>query len=60
MFWAQCTFSIYLKGGVYSSPEEYFDTVLRLWVGMTFCDGNSAINPKCRYKNGDKDCAQVH
>lgn len=43
-------------GGVYSSPEEYFDIVIPLWIAMTFGGGNSAITPKCRIKFNDKEC----
>lgn len=34
--------------GVYHSTEEYMDTVLQLWVAMTFADGHAAFAPHCR------------
>ena len=45
--------------GVYEDPEEYFEIIQRLWIGLTFNDGNSTLNPKCRHKNGDKECGEV-
>lgn len=45
--------------GVYDSPEEYFKSTLKLWVGMTFVDGNNALLPHCTVKGaGDKVCDQ--
>lgn len=45
--------------GVYDSPEEYFESTLKLWVGMTFVDGNNALLPHCTVKGaGDKVCDQ--
>lgn len=45
--------------GVYESPEEYFDSMLKLWVGMTFVDGNNALLPHCTAKGAnDKVCDQ--
>ncbi|OQR96792.1 hypothetical protein THRCLA_21982 [Thraustotheca clavata] len=41
--------------GLYSSREEYFETIEKLWTAMTFCDGNSALNPKCP----EPQCNQV-
>lgn len=37
--------------GVYESVDEYFGTVQRLWVAVTFYDGWSALNPTCRQVN---------
>ncbi|KAI8835754.1 hypothetical protein BJ741DRAFT_649408, partial [Chytriomyces cf. hyalinus JEL632] len=34
--------------GVYSSPSEYMDTLMKLMVAITFEDGNSALSPLCR------------
>ena len=48
--------------GVYNNREDYFDTICRLWVGLTFNDGNGALNPKCRHKTekgGTKECGLV-
>lgn len=45
--------------GVYDSPEDYFGTVIRLWIGVTFFDGWSALTPSCRWKDQDKDCRQT-
>jgi hypothetical protein len=57
LFWLICLLSL---GGIYNSPDEYFDTVSKLWTAMTFYNGNAALNPKCRWKlaNG-KICSQV-
>ena len=40
--------------GVYESPSEYLDIVLRLWVAMTFVDGNNALLPHCNFKTTQK------
>eukprot|EP00474_Spongospora_subterranea_P008580 CRZ09038.1 hypothetical protein [Spongospora subterranea] len=45
--------------GVYESTDEYFNTVTRLWTAMTFGDGNSALSPKCRVKEGERVCGNV-
>ncbi|KAI8855087.1 hypothetical protein BC829DRAFT_412745 [Chytridium lagenaria] len=51
--------------GVYNSKEEYFETVIRLWVAMTFGEGNNLLNPSCNYKtsgagsSGAKDCGRA-
>ncbi|KAG6967558.1 hypothetical protein JG688_00006251 [Phytophthora aleatoria] len=43
------------KGGrVYESSDEYFRTVVELWIGMTFVEGNNALLPHCTVKMGDK------
>jgi Zinc finger C-x8-C-x5-C-x3-H type (and similar) len=34
--------------GVYDSPEDYLETMHRLWVAMTFFDGHGALAPHCR------------
>ncbi|XP_065661934.1 uncharacterized protein LOC136084819 [Hydra vulgaris] len=47
------------SGGVYKDSEEYFDIVMRLWIGLTFSYGNSHLNPKCRHKFGEKECGEV-
>ena len=47
------------SGGVYKNKEEYFRTVCSLWIGLTFGDGNAALNPKCRFKFGAKECGMV-
>ena len=47
------------SNGVYSSKEEYFDTMCRLWIGLTFSDGNAALNPKCRQHVNGKECGEV-
>ncbi|KAJ3247215.1 hypothetical protein HDU77_008656 [Chytriomyces hyalinus] len=46
--------------GVYSSPSEYMDTLMKLMVAITFEEGNSALSPLCRVR-GDKDmdCGKV-
>ena len=48
-----------LGGGVYDSKEEYFDIVMKLWVAMTFSEGNNALSPRCNERNGEKACGQV-
>ncbi|KXS21804.1 hypothetical protein M427DRAFT_65746 [Gonapodya prolifera JEL478] len=47
--------------GFYKSPEEYFETVLPVWTGLTFQDGNSALISKCKWKDpaSGKDCGHV-
>ncbi|KAJ3335475.1 hypothetical protein HDU93_005385 [Gonapodya sp. JEL0774] len=47
--------------GFYKSPEEYFETVLPVWTGLMFQDGNSALIPKCKWKDAasGKDCGHV-
>lgn len=45
--------------GVYESPDEYFESVIKLWIGMTFVDGNNALLPHCTVKGAnDKVCDQ--
>ncbi|KAJ3286671.1 hypothetical protein HK104_008917 [Borealophlyctis nickersoniae] len=45
--------------GIYGSRDEYFDTVLKLWVAMTFHDGNNAVSPVCKHRDNDKECGHV-
>ena len=45
--------------GVYTKKADYFNTVCRLWVGLTFSDGNAALSPKCRHKTSGKECGMV-
>ena len=45
--------------GVYTDKKGYFDTVCRLWIGLTFSDGNAALSPKCRHKTSGKECGMV-
>ena len=42
--------------GVYESVEQYFDTLQRLWIAVTFCDGCYVLNPRCHDHNADKEC----
>ncbi len=60
-FVIQIFYFLKILGGVYSSPQEYFDTFQKLWTGMTFGDGNAALSPKCRVKkpNNGNDCGEV-
>lgn len=44
--------------GVFESPDDYFTTILKLWVGMTFIDGNNALLPHCTAKSNEKVCDQ--
>lgn len=44
--------------GVYDSPDDYFDVTIKLWIGMTFVDGNNALLPHCTAKVNDKVCEQ--
>ncbi|KAF4031045.1 ATPase family associated domain-containing protein 12 [Phytophthora infestans] len=41
-------------GRVYESSDEYFTTIVELWIGMTFVEGNNALLPHCTVKMGDK------
>uniref|UniRef100_A0AAV1UG65 AAA+ ATPase domain-containing protein n=1 Tax=Peronospora matthiolae TaxID=2874970 RepID=A0AAV1UG65_9STRA len=45
-------------GRVYESKDEYFATIVQLWIGMTFLEGNNALLPHCTVKMGDKVCDQ--
>jgi hypothetical protein len=45
---SRCPKMLVGKSGVYDSPDHYIDTVLRLWVAMTFADGYAALAPHCR------------
>lgn len=45
--------------GVCRNKEEYFDTVCRLWIGLTFSDGNAALSPRCQHKTAEKECGVV-
>ena len=45
--------------GVYRNKEECFDNVCRLWIGLTFSDGNAALSPRCRHKTAGKECGVV-
>ncbi|KAG7382936.1 hypothetical protein PHYPSEUDO_004232 [Phytophthora pseudosyringae] len=42
------------EGRVYESSDEYFTTIVQLWIGMTFVEGNNALLPHCTVKVGDK------
>ncbi|KAL4165528.1 hypothetical protein KRP22_014238 [Phytophthora ramorum] len=46
------------EGRIYESSEEYFATIIELWIGMTFVEGNNALLPHCTVKTGDKVCDQ--
>lgn len=46
------------EGRVYESSDEYFVTIVKLWIGMTFVEGNNALLPHCTVKMGDKVCDQ--
>ena len=48
------------SNGIYSDPEDYINTVISLWIGLTFYDGNSTLNPKCKHKKGGKECGEVN
>ena len=47
--------------GVYPDKTDYFDTICRLWIGLTFEDGNKALSPKCRERQqgSTKECGTV-
>ncbi|CAB9509012.1 NFX1-type zinc finger-containing protein 1 [Seminavis robusta] len=45
--------------GVYENPEEYMQTVLRLWIAMTFFGGFSAIAPRCRTRGQSGICSSA-
>lgn len=42
------------EGKVYENTEEYFVTIVKLWIGMTFVEGNNALLPHCTVKMGTK------
>lgn len=46
------------EGRVYQSSDDYFETIVKLWIGMTFIGGNNALLPQCAVKMGDKICDQ--
>lgn len=37
--------------GLYDSEDEYLETIIKLWVAMTFVDGHAAFAPHCRSRN---------
>ncbi|KAI9895943.1 hypothetical protein PsorP6_018393 [Peronosclerospora sorghi] len=41
-------------GRVYESSSDYFATIVKLCIGMTFVEGNNALLPHCTVKVGDK------
>jgi Zinc finger C-x8-C-x5-C-x3-H type (and similar) len=45
--------------GVYDSPEDYMNTVHKLWVAMTFFDGFAAIAPRCRSRSPSGTCSNA-
>lgn len=46
------------EGRVYENSDEYFTTIVNLWIGMTFIEGDNALLPHCTVKMGDKLCDQ--
>jgi hypothetical protein len=46
-------------GSVYESPEIYFDTMEKLWIGLTFNDGHMALSPFCRFRIAEKECGHA-
>ncbi|TDH66050.1 hypothetical protein CCR75_007122 [Bremia lactucae] len=46
------------EGRVYESSDEYFTTIVNLWIGMTFVEGNNALLPHCTVRMGDSACDQ--
>lgn len=47
------------SSGVYDSVDNYFDTVCKLWVGLTFGEGHNALSPCCKKRDKDKECGHV-
>lgn len=45
--------------GCYDNPEDYMNTVHKLWVAMTFFDGFAAIAPRCRCKGHNGTCSNA-
>ncbi|KAI9916979.1 hypothetical protein PsorP6_016816 [Peronosclerospora sorghi] len=45
-------------GRVYESSSDYFATIVKLCIGMTFVEGNNALLPHFTVKVGDKMCDQ--
>jgi hypothetical protein len=45
-------------GGVFDSVEHYFDTIQRLWIGITWSDGWRVLNPYCKANNDQKECGR--
>ncbi|KAJ1548253.1 M-phase phosphoprotein 8, partial [Nowakowskiella sp. JEL0078] len=45
--------------GIYPSTEKYFETLIKLWIAITFTEGNSALVPHCRMKDKEKECGHV-
>ena len=43
--------------GVYDDADDYMDTVLRLWIAMTFFDGFSTVAPRCRTRGQSGTCS---
>ena len=46
------------SNGLYNSPGDYFQTITKLWIAMTFSDGNSALSPHCKAFDNDKECGR--
>ena len=48
--------------GVYPDKKDYFNTICRLWIGLTFEDGNKALSPKCRDRapGATRECGTVN
>lgn len=47
------------KSGVYESVDEYLDTLIRLWIAMTFVDGHAALAPPCRARGQSGPCGNA-
>jgi len=45
--------------GVYDSVEEYFETVIRIWIGLTFGEGHNSLSPSCKIRNAGKECGHI-
>jgi len=47
------------QNGLYESPEDYLNCVLRLWVAMTFSEGHAALAPHCRSRGQIMACGNA-
>lgn len=47
------------QNGLYESPEDYMNCVLRLWIAMTFSEGHAALAPHCRSRGQSIACGNA-
>jgi hypothetical protein len=45
--------------GVYKSTQDYMNTIIKIWTGLTFGEGHAVISPVCKARYGEKECGKV-